>query len=202
MAKNLSALDDLAACFGRLPGIGRRSAQRIAIYLAVNGGLSNDLEAALRKAGENLCCCSRCGSLTTPDADPCAICSDPSRDPDVLCVVESPSDVFLLENAGGYRGRYHVLMGRISPMGRQGPDSMRLDALRKRLDTEPIKEVVLALNSDVESEATAAYVRDMLADRPVRISRPAMGIPAGSGMAYSDPVTLARAIRGREPFAQ
>ncbi len=200
MAKNISALDDLVACLGRLPGIGRRSAERIAIHIAVHGGLRNDLAAALGKAGESLCCCSLCGSLTAPEYDPCRICTDPSRDPDVLCVVESPSDVFLLENAGGYRGRYHVLMGRISPMGRQGPDNMRLDALRKRLDTEPVKEVVLALNSDVESEATAAYLRDMLANRPVRISRPAMGIPAGSGMAYSDPVTLARAIRGREPF--
>ncbi len=202
MAKSLAVLDDLIACLCRLPGIGRRSAERIAIHLAVNGGgVRDQLSGVLKDAGERICCCSRCGSLTAADDDPCRICTDAARDGEVLCVVENPSDVFLVENAGGYRGRYHVLMGRLSPMNRQGPGDMRLKALRKRLDTEPIREIILALNSDVESEATAGYIHDMLADRPVHISRPAMGIPAGSAMAYSDPLTLSRAMKGRGPFA-
>jgi recombination protein RecR len=200
MIKSFPALDGLIETLGKLPGVGRRSAGRMAAHLAVNGGLRSDLESALAETGKNVRCCSRCGSFTTPDADPCALCTDSSRDGETLCVVENPSDVILIERAGGYRGRYHVLFGRISPMNRQGPEDIRLQALKKRLDSEPVKEIIIALDTDVESEATAGYIREMLAGRDIRISRPAIGIPAGSAVAYSDPVTVSRAFKWREPF--
>ncbi|MFA5042774.1 MAG: recombination mediator RecR [Kiritimatiellia bacterium] len=199
--KTFPALDKAIGCFGKLPGIGRRSAERLAMKLVGDRtGLLKDLIAALQGVAEQLVCCSRCGALTARDQDPCRYCADPTRDGAVLCVVEEPSDVLQIENAGGYRGRYHVLMGKLSPMQGMGTDRLRLDSLASRLKSEPIREVILALNSDVESEATAAMIRDLLAGRAVKVTRPAMGIPAGSGIAYSDAVTLARAIGGRQPF--
>lgn len=199
MAKSLAALEKLVACLCRLPGVGRRSAERMAIRLVLDrNSLGKDMVTALREAGEKISCCSRCGGLTDAGGDPCRLCEDASRDDSLLCVVESPSDILLIENAGGYRGRYHVLAAKLSPMNRQGASDMRLDSLMKRLDGGLVKEVILALNSDVESEATASFVRDMLGGLGVRISRPAMGLPAGGALAYSDPLTLARAISGRE----
>lgn len=201
MAKTFLTLEKLISCLGKLPGIGRRSAERIAIGLVIKREtLCKEVIAALQDVGEKIVLCSRCGGLTPVDEDPCRLCTDPSRDSAMLCVVEDPSEILLIENAGGYRGRYHALMARISPMNQEGVDDLRMEALIRRLDSEPIQEVILALNYDVESDATASFIRDMLADRGIRISRPAMGLPAGSAIAYSDAVTIARAIRGREQF--
>ncbi|MFC1461057.1 recombination mediator RecR [Verrucomicrobiota bacterium] len=197
--KTLATLEKLISCLRKFPGIGRRSAERIAIKLITErDSLLKELVDTLQGVGKNISCCSRCGGLTPFDEDPCRLCTDASRDSALLCVVEDPSDILLIETAGGYHGRYHALMGKISPMNQEGANDIRMEALMRRLDSEPIKEVILALNSDVESEATASFIHDMLAGRQIRISRPAMGLPAGSGIAYSDAVTLARAIKSRE----
>lgn len=194
-----AAFNKLVSCFSKLPGIGRRSAERIAMKLIITRkSLLQELIIALKEAGENISCCSRCGGMTPSDEDPCKLCADPSRDSSVLCVVENPSDILLIENAGGYRGRYHALRAKISPMNHQGVKDIHLEKLMQRIKTEHIEEVILALSSDVESEATVSYIHDMLANRKMRITRPAMGLPAGSGIAYSDAVTLERAIKSRQ----
>jgi len=199
--KTFPSLDKAILCFSKLPGIGRRSAERMAMKLVSDStGLLKDLITALQGVAEQIGCCSRCGALTSRDQDPCRFCTDATRDGAILCVVEEPADVLQIENAGGYRGRYHVLMGKLSPMQGIGTDQLRLETLTLRLKSEPIKEVILALNADVESEATASMIRDLLAGHAVKLTRPAMGIPAGSGIAYSDAVTLARAIGSRQPF--
>ncbi len=192
-------LERLGAQLGRLPGVGRRTAERMALRLAQDPkGLLADLDAALRAVAEEVRCCSRCGSITTLQEDPCTLCVDPKRDGAVLCVVEDPSDILLIEKSGGYSGRYHALLGRLSPAGNMGPGDLRLEDLLRRVEAEEIREVLLALNTDVESEATCAYIRERLQKLPVRVTRLAAGLPAGSGVMYADSVTLARAIKGRQ----
>lgn len=193
------SLEELSKCLAKLPGVGRRSAERMALKLVRDpDGLLRDLAAALEEAGSSICCCSRCGTVTTRDADPCRLCIDAGRDDTVLCVVEDPNDIVKIEDSGGYRGRYHALMGRISPMKGVAPDDLRVDDLLRRVMNDGIEEVILALNTDVESDATASYVAERLRPCNVKVSRLAFGLPAGSGIAYSDPVTLARAIKGRQ----
>lgn len=192
-------LDRLSAQLGRLPGVGRRTAERMALRIVRDPqGLLADLAAALRAVADEVLCCSRCGSITTAQEDPCALCSDARRDGTILCVVEDPSDILLIEKSGGFNGRYHALMGRLSPAGNSGPADLRLDDLLRRVEAENIREVLLALNTDVESEATCSYIRERLQGRPVRVTRLAAGLPAGSGIMYTDSVTLVRAIRGRQ----
>jgi len=200
--KTFPSLDRLVVCLGKLPGIGRRSAERIALKLVAQpNGLLQELVAALREAGERLGVCSICGGITSRSDIPCAFCKDPQRDGSVLCVVGDPADILMIDAAGGYRGRYHVLPGKISPMQGEGIAHLRLDALGRRIETEKIREIILALGSDVESEATASFLREHLAERNLRITRPAMGLPAGSGIAYTDTVTLARAMLNRQSCA-
>ncbi len=200
--KNLPSLKRLMACLTKLPGIGRRSAERIALKLIVEReGLLRDLITALQEAAEGLGVCTLCGGITPAQKNPCVLCQDLSRDASLLCVVEDPMDLWLIESAGSYRGRYHVLMGKISPMQGEGIANLRLTSLLRRLENEPIQEVILALNFGVESEATASFLREQLASHKVRITRPAMGLPAGSGIAYSDNITLARAMQARQPCA-
>lgn len=199
--RTLEPIDKLVSILGRLPGVGRRSAERMAMKLARDpGGLVNDLLAALQDVSARVRTCSWCGSLTLAAEDPCVLCKDPRRDARVICVVEDPGDILLIERSGEFKGRYHALMGKLSPMQGEGPQNLRLDALLKRIDKDGIGEVILALNSDVESDATAAFLRHALSSRKVRVSRLAFGMPAGSEIAYSDPVTLARAIEGRRPM--
>jgi recombination protein RecR len=191
----------VAACLSRLPGVGRRSADRMAFHLAEDSaGLLGELIRGLNELREHVRLCTRCGGMTVASEPVCRLCSNPARESSVVCVVESPSDITALERSGGYRGRYHALMGRISPMHGEGPGSLRLKQLLKRVEEEGFREVVLALNTDVESEATARYVSELLQGRNVRVTRLAYGLPAGSGIGYSDPVTLARAIKGRQPM--
>jgi recombination protein RecR len=123
---------------------------------------------------------------------------DPRRDGSLLCVVEDPSDILLVEKSGGFNGRYHALMGRLSPAGNTGPADLRLEQLLQRVEAEKVQEVLLALNTDVESEATCSYIRERLQGRRTRVTRLAAGLPAGSGIMYTDSVTLARAIKGRQ----
>ena len=199
----MNARDPLArltTALSRLSGIGRRSAERIAIKLARDPGtLIKDLILALQEVESNLKACSRCGNITLRTEDPCRICTDPRRDGRLLCVVEDPSDISTLEKAGEFHGRYHALMGKLSPMKGEGLPNLRVESLIKRIQDEKIEEVILALNSDVESDATASFLAHALGGLPIRISRLAFGIPAGSEISYSDPVTLSRALQGRQP---
>ena len=196
---DLPVLDRLVRALGRLPTVGRRSAERIAVRLVRDRrrGVLSELVDALSLARDQLRCCSRCGSITAAERDPCELCTDPRREDGLLCVVEDPGDVLRMEEAGGFRGRYHVLMGTLSPMRGDGPENLRVQALLERVASEEVTEVVLALNTDVESDATAAYLRQVLRERDVRVSRAAMGIPAGGGISYADPVTLQHAIEER-----
>ncbi len=161
-------------------------------------GLIAPLMAALEETRQSVSFCSRCGALTEAGRDPCRLCTDPMRQSDQLCVVEDPSDIAALETTGAYTGRYHALLGKISPMRGEGPNNIRIQALLKRVQDEEIKEVVLALNTDLESEATASFIADILRKRGVKSTRLAYGIPAGSGVRYADSVTLERAIKGRQ----
>ncbi len=191
------SLDRLSSCLGRLPGIGRRSAERMALKLVRDPGLLKDLAAAIDTASRTLACCSRCGSVTAVADDPCRLCTSRSRDTTLLCVVEDAMDIELIEKAGSFRGRYHSLGGRLSPSKGMGPNDLRVKALLERVDQEKFDEIILALSTDMEGDSTASFVSEMLKGRKVKISRLAFGMPAGSGIGYSDPVTLARAFKGR-----
>ena len=194
----MDELQQLADAISLLPGIGRRTAARLAMHLARHpDDAATPLAAALDAARRSLTVCSLCGSVTPREANPCRLCSDPRRDDSVLCVVEDPGDIPLMEQSGEFRGRYFALMGKLSPMRGEGLGSLRLPRLVERAAN--VREVILALDSNVESEATASYIRHALSSRlpSLRVTRLALGIPAGSAIAYSDPVTLSRALRGR-----
>lgn len=194
----MEALDRLIACLAKLPGVGRRSAERMAMKLVRNpDGMMKDLVSALEEAGRSVRVCSHCGNVTREGEDPCRLCRDPSRDDSLLCVVEDPNDILSIEKSGGYRGRYHALMARLSPMKGEGPADMRIEQLVTRVKEGAFTEVILALSTDVEGDSTAALISEHLKDKGVKVSRLAFGLPAGSGIMYSDPITLARAIRGR-----
>lgn len=197
----LSPQDPLARlveALGRLPGIGRRSAERIAVRLArETEGVLPELIAALQDVREHIETCRLCGAITDKEHNPCPLCADPRREASVLCVVEDPSDIPLIERARAFRGRYFALMHKISPMQGLGVPDARIQFLLKRIESEKVQEVILALGTDVESDATVAFLRQVLARTNVKVSRLAFGIPAGSEIAYADPVTLARAIEGR-----
>jgi recombination protein RecR len=195
------AVDRLISALGRLPGVGRRSAERIAFaVLRDPSGAGADLISALQNAVQQLVPCTRCGNITPRAQNPCSLCIDPRRDPTLLCVVEEPADILIMERAGAFRGRYHALMGKLSPMRGEGVRNLRVDQLIERVRKEGVKEVILALNNDVESDATASYLLDALSSLQVVVTRLARGIPAGSGLAYTDAVTLARAMENRQPW--
>jgi recombination protein RecR len=196
----MDTIERLTACLNRLPGVGRRSAERMAVKLARDRtGLLADLIRTLQDASKNVCCCSRCGSITSVNDEPCKLCTGHDRDESVLCVVEDPNDIMLIERSAAYRGRYHALMGRISPSRGEGPSSLRIDSLLERIEKEKFKEIILALSTDVEGDSTASYIIELLKDKQIKISRLASGLPAGSGIVYSDPLTLSRAIKWRTP---
>jgi recombination protein RecR len=179
----------------RLPGIGPRSAERLALHLVQS--TADDvrrLAQTLVQAREKIRVCSMCGGLT--EADSCAICQDPRRDASVLCIVERPLDIFALEKAGSFRGLYHVLGGRISPLNGVEPEDLRLAELESRLG-RGVTEIIVALSTDVEGDATSFYLAKRLAGKGAKISRLAHGLPAGSGLEFADEVTLSRALEGR-----
>ncbi|MCF7838139.1 MAG: recombination mediator RecR [Candidatus Marinimicrobia bacterium] len=194
-------LEHLVRTLARLPALGRRSAERIAFRLVRDRqGLVNDLISALNDFQQQVARCTRCGAVTVREENPCLLCRDPRRDDSLLCVVEDAADVMLIERAGGFRGRYHVLQGKLSPAEGTGVQDIQAAALYRRVQQEGIREVLLALNTDVESDATAGFLHDALARLNVRVTRLALGIPVGSGLAYADAVTLSRAISGRQDF--
>ena len=180
----------------KLPGIGGKTAQRLAFHiLSMDDRDALALSDAIRTAKSSMRYCSVCGNLT--DEDPCAICSDESRDISTICVVESSKDVIAMEKIREYRGYYHVLHGAISPMDGIGPEDINLKSLIERLRDERIKEVIIATNPNIEGEATAMYIARLIKPSGIRVSRIAHGIPVGGDLEYIDEVTLLRALEGR-----
>jgi len=189
---------ELETALSRLPGLGRRSASRAALALVREPSrLMEPLAEALREARATVRCCSRCGSFTTVDRDPCDLCTDATRDGSSVCVVEEPADVVSIEASGAFKGRYHSLGGKLSPSRRLGPDRLRLRELADRVRAEGFTEVLLALSTDMEGDATAGYIAELLRGSGAKLTRLAFGLPVDSGVAYSDPLTLRRAIANR-----
>jgi recombination protein RecR len=189
------AVDNLVAQLTRLPGIGTRTAQRLAFHLlSTRKEEALALSAAIEDVKERVGFCRECGNLTEEEL--CAICSDPRRDRTVVCVVEQPVDVLSLERTHEYRGLYHVLGGSLSPLDGVEPEHLRLAELLRRVEAGSIEEVVLATNPNMTGEATAAYLAERLRDR-VRVTRLASGLPVGGDLEYADEVTLGRALAGR-----
>jgi recombination protein RecR len=197
----VSAIEELVAELAKLPGIGRKTAQRLTFHL-----LKQPPEAAARlaraigEARERVRACGTCGNLT--DADPCAICADPRRDAAVLCVVEESADVGAIERAGRFRGRYHVLGGRLSPLEGVGPEALRVDGLRTRVREGGVREVIVATNPSMEGEVTATYLQQILAATGVRVTRIARGLPMGGDLEYADGVTIAQALLARREMSE
>jgi recombination protein RecR len=197
--KHFLPLDNLIAALEKLPGIGKRSAERMAFSLVQNrDGLARRLADALLAADEQVASCSRCGGITVTKEDPCALCTGGRRANGLLCVVESVGDIMKIEGCNGFSGRYHVLGGHLSPALGKGAADLRVSELLARLQPEAIQEVIIALGTDVESEATACYLAELIASRGVKASRLAFGLPSGSAIEYADSTTLSRAIQGRQ----
>jgi recombination protein RecR len=180
----------------KLPGIGEKSAQRLAFHILKAGpAYAGDLAAAISGVVRDVRLCSTCQTLT--DQDPCAICRSPDRDPKLLCVVEGVPDLLAVERTHEFRGRYHVLHGALSPLDGVGPGDLKIRELLVRLEREPADEIVIATNPDVEGEATALYLTKLLKPLGLRVTRIAQGVPMGGDLEYADQVTLARALAGR-----
>ena len=181
---------------GKLPGIGNKTAQRLAFHiLSLDDKEAEQLAQSILTAKKEMRYCSVCGNLT--DKDPCAICSDPARDASTICVVESPRDVMAMERIREYQGLYHVLHGAISPMDGVGPEDINLMSLIKRLQENDVKELIIATNPNIEGEATAMYIARLIKPSGIKVSRIAHGIPVGGDLEYADEVTLLKAMEGR-----
>jgi len=186
----------LTSALSKLPGVGPRSAERIALHLVqTDSTIVKQLADIIVLAREKIQFCTTCGALT--EKSPCPICEDARRDGSLICVVERAVDILSVEKSGTFRGRFHVLGGKISPLDGVEPDDLRIAELEKRLTLEPIKEIVIALGTDVEGDATSFYLAKRLGRTGLRISRIAYGLPAGSGLEFADELTLSRALEGR-----
>jgi len=180
----------------RMPGVGPRSAERIALWMVqTRDARPQEIARSIGEVTAQIHPCTLCGFFAEHEL--CEICANPERDPTLLCVVEQATDILPLERSGAFRGRYHALGGRISPLDHIGPEDLRIDALVERIKTEAPAEVILALGADVEGEATAHYLASLLRDLNVPLSRIAQGLPAGSGLEFADELTLSRALSGR-----
>jgi len=188
----------LVAELARLPGIGEKSATRLAFHLIrTNRQQTRDLAQALIDATEKIRLCSVCMNMT--EADPCGMCTDPRREAETICVVASPSDVIAIDRGGHFRGRFHVLHGLLSPLEGIGPDDLRIAELIRRL-SGPVKEVIIATSPSVDGESTAMYLARAIKPLGVAVSRIATGLPVGGELEYSDQATIARALAGRAPL--
>ena len=193
----MSAIDELITELARLPGIGRKTAQRLTFHLLQQSSETvGRLASALVAVADRVRPCRECGNVT--EDQPCAICADARRDGTVLCVVEDASAVVLVDRATDFKGRYHVLGGRLSPLDGVGPESLRLDRLVNRVRDGGVREVILATNPSMEGEVTATYIQQLLAGQPVRVTRLARGLPMGGDLEYVDGVTLAHALVARQ----
>jgi len=195
----MKTLDGLIAQLSKLPGIGKKSATRIAYYLLrTDGTYVANLASALLQTRERVRTCSQCGNYT--EDDPCGVCGNPGRNRTVICVVEQPQDVAVLEATGEYNGLYHVLMGVISPLDGVGPGDLTLGRFMERIKLLSIKEVIIATNPTVEGDTTALYLVKLLEPTGAKVSRLALGLPVGGDLEYADRLTLARSLRGRTLF--
>lgn len=191
-----SALETLIDKFAMLPGVGKKSAQRLAFFvLSLPVGEAEAFAAAILEARRSVRCCSVCNNLT--DAEVCPICTSEKRDRSVICVVAEPRDVLSFERGREYNGVYHVLHGVLSPMSRVGPDDLKISGLVERVAAGSVNEVIMAMNPDTEGEATAMYLSRLLKPFGVRVTRLAYGIPVGSNLEFADDATLLRALEGR-----
>jgi recombination protein RecR len=196
MAALPDSITSLIEVLSKLPGIGPRSAERIALHIVqADAAVVKQLAEAIVHARERIQFCTPCGALT--EQSPCPTCSDSRRDGSLVCLVERAVDILSIERSGTFRGKFHVLGGKISPLDGVEPEDLRIAELEKRLGAEPIKEVVIALGTDVEGDATSFYLAKRLARPGLIISRIAYGLPAGSGLEYADELTLSRALEGR-----
>ncbi len=196
------AISRLADELRKMPGIGPKTAQRLAFHLVVSGKTNMDnLIFALNEARDKIGYCSICGNLT--DVDPCGVCDDPKRDPTTICVVAYPKDVVAIERAGGFRGMYHVLHGYIEPLKGIGPDEIRVRELLSRIQGQgaKVQEVILATNPDIDGETTALYLAKALKPTGVKITRLARGLPFGADLDYADEVTLAKSLESRREIS-
>lgn len=191
-----ASLDTLIDKFAMLPGIGKKSAQRLAFYvLSLPGEEAESFAAAITEAKQSVHCCKICQNLT--DAEICPVCASEKRDRSIICVVADPKDVMSIERGHEYNGVYHVLHGVLSPMGRIGPDDLKISELVARVSAGGVEEVIMAMNPDTEGEATSMYLSRLLKPFGVKVSRLAYGIPVGSNLEFADDATLIRAIEGR-----
>ncbi len=191
-----NSITTLIAALAKLPGIGPRSAERVALHIVqAESGMVKHLADAIITARERIQFCTTCGALT--EKSPCSICDDARRDGSLICVVERAVDILSIEKSGTYHGKFHVLGGKISPLDGIEPEDLQIAELEKRLLVEPIKEIVIALGTDVEGDATSNYLAKRLARSGLKVSRIAYGLPAGSGLEYADELTLSRAMEGR-----
>ncbi len=195
------ALEELKGVLKTLPGLGYRSAERIALHLLVEKKSSLEaLSETLRRAAEKVTPCPRCGNLSQ-NGDLCAICSDPQRQQEVVCVVETVQDLMAIDRSSAWRGTYHVLHGKLSPLRGIGPEELHMEALVQRVESGVVTEVVLALPNDVEGEATCHYIMEkVLGSRSVACSRIGFGLPSGGEVTFADPLTLRTALEGRKVF--
>ena len=192
----MSAIDDLTGELARLPGIGRKTALRLAFHiLKAPADEAHRLARAILAVREKVRPCEECGNLT--EVSPCAICSSTRRDGTTVCVVEEASDIMAIERTGEYRGMYHVLGGRLSPLDGIGPSELNVEPLMRRVGGGDVQEVVLATNPSVEGEATAMYLRKLIGPLGVRVTRIARGLPIGGDLEYADGVTIAEALSAR-----
>jgi recombination protein RecR len=186
----------LTAALAKLPGIGPRSAERVALHLVqADSAAVKHLAETILTARERIRFCETCGALT--EKSPCSICTDSRRDASLVCVVERAVDILSVEKSGNFRGKFHVLGGKISPLDGVEPDDLKIADLEKRLAHEPVKELIIALGTDVEGDATSNYLAKRLARGGLKISRIGFGLPAGSGLEFADELTLNRALEGR-----
>jgi recombination protein RecR len=186
----------LTAALSKLPGVGPRSAERIALHLVqAETAQVQHLAEVILAARERIRFCDVCGSLT--EKSPCSICDDTRRDASLVCIVEKAVDILSIEKSGTYRGKFHVLGGKISPLDGVEPDDLRIAELEKRLNSEPIREIIVALGTDVEGDATSNYLAKRLLRSGLKISRIGFGLPAGSGLEFADELTLNRALESR-----
>ncbi len=195
-----AAIEKLIEKFEQFPGVGRKSAERMAFYVLerMSDEDAFSFASVITEAKEKVNFCSVCQNLT--DTDPCAVCTSPKRDKSVICVVESPEDVSAIENTNEYNGLYHVLHGALSPMDGIGPDDIRINELLLRLSDGAVKEIIMATNPTVNGTATAVYISKLLVPFDVRVTRIAHGIPVGSDLEYADKITLIKAMEGRQPL--